>query len=116
MNRAWTSGGYSLPEVSSQVFYGDEGKLRTNILVSIRSFSGWTIQKEEAGAIRVEVSPSFWHRASRLEISLVPISGGLRMEVDSRSLSSYPDLGANRNYILNLYHAIGDENAVHPPV
>ena len=116
LNRAWTTGGYPLPEVTSQVFYGNGEKLRTNILTSIRGFSGWKIQKKEARDLDVLVSSSFWHRPSRIEIFLVPVSGGLRMDVVSRSLSKIPDLGANRNYILNLYHAIGDENAIHPPV
>lgn len=116
LNRAWTAGGYPLPEVSSRLFFGDEEKLRSNIRVSLRSFSGWKIRKADPGRIEVSVDASFWHSASVLEISLVPVPGGLRMDVVARSLSDSPDLGANRNYILNLYHAIGDENAIHPPV
>ena len=38
------------------------------------------------------------------------------MDVEASSLSESPDLGADRNYILNLFHEIGDENAIHPPV
>lgn len=116
LNRAWTTGGYPLPEVAPQVFYGDPEKLLSNITHSIQSFSGWTIDKASPGHIAVSVAPSFWHHASRMEITLLSIQGGIRMDVAAQSLSRGPDLGADRNYILNLYHEIGDENAIHPPV
>lgn len=115
-NGAWTTGGYPLPEVSSRVFLGAENKLRTNIRTSIGRFPGWRIEKEDPGHLLVFVKPSFWHGSSRLEIFLVPVPGGLRMDAVSRSLSDRPDLGANRNNILNLFHEIGEENAIHPPV
>ncbi len=116
LNRAWTTGGYPLPEVSSQIFYGDPDKLYANITHSIGSFSGWHIEEATPGRLDVRVGPSFWHHASRLEVTLSPVRGGLRMDVTATSRSGFPDLGADRNYILNLFHEIGDENAIHPPV
>ncbi|MCL4485266.1 MAG: hypothetical protein M1537_02825 [Nitrospirae bacterium] len=116
LNRAWTTGGYPLPEVRSRIFYGDPAKLYTNITHSVGSFSGWTIEQATPGRLVVRVAPTFWHHASRLEITLSPVRGGLRMDVTATSRSGSPDLGADRNYILNLFHEIGDENAIHPPV
>ena len=116
LNRAWTTGGYPLPEVSTQIFYGDPKKLLANIDHTIRSFSGWTIDRLDPQYILVSIAPSFWHRGSRMEITLVPVRGGIKMDVAAGSLSGFPDLGADRNYILNLFHQIGDENAIHPPV
>jgi hypothetical protein len=116
LNRAWTTGGYPLPEVSSRIFYGDPDKLYANITHSISSFSGWRIEKAIPGHLVVHVAPSFWHHASRLEITLSPVRGGLHVDVTASSRSEFPDLGADRNYILNLFHKIGDENAIHPPV
>ncbi len=116
LNRAWTTGGYPLPEVHPRVFYGDPAKLYANITHSVRSFSGWRIESADSGRLVVRVSPSFWHHGSRLVVTLSPLRGGLRMDVEASSLSESPDLGADRNYILNLFHEIGDENAIHPPV
>ncbi|MGC8529202.1 MAG: hypothetical protein ACP5OP_03260 [Leptospirillia bacterium] len=116
LNRAWTTGGYPLAEVSPQIFFGDPDKLRANITHSIGSFSGWSLVKATPDFLVVRIAPSFWHAASRLEVRLSPVRGGLRMDVTATSQSGLPDLGADRNYILNLFHEIGDENAIHPPV
>jgi len=116
LNRSWTDGGYPLPEVASRIFYGDPQKLRTNIDHAIGAFSGWRVKSRAEDRIVVRVAPSFWHRGSTVEIGLLPVPGGLRMEISAVSDSSSADLGADRNYILNLYHAIGEENAIHPPV
>lgn len=116
MNRAWTTGGYPLPELSSRTFYGVEPKLRTNVLGAVNSLSGWSVERSGPEGIRVRVGPSLWHGSSILELSMASVPEGLRVNAVSRSLSLPIDLGANRNFILTLYHAIGEENALHPPV
>ena len=116
LNRAWTTGGYPLPEVAPRTFYGDPAKLADNITRSIRSFSGWRIESQSPDKVVISVAPSFWHRATRLLLTVSPVSGGLRLDAEATSVSNWPDLGADRNDILNLFHAIGEENAIHPPV
>ncbi len=116
LNRAWTTGGYPLPELVPRTFYGDPAKLAANITRSIRGFSGWHIESQSPEKIVISVGPSFWHHATRLLLTVAPVAGGLRLNAEAASLSGLPDLGADRNDILNLFHAIGEENAIHPPV
>lgn len=116
LNRAWTTGGYPLPEVHSRVFYGDTAKLDANIRSAIGHFPGWRIERKDESHLLIRVAPSFWHHGSRIEVTLSPVRGGLRLDMVATSLSTFPDLGADRNDILNLFHEIGDENAIHPPV
>ena len=116
LNRAWTTGGYPLPEVAPRTFYGDPSRLAVNIPRSIQSFSGWHIEQQSPEKIVIRVEPSFWHHATHLLLTVSPVAGGVRLNAEATSSSGLPDLGASRNDILNLFHAIGEENAIHPPV
>jgi hypothetical protein len=116
LNRAWTTGGYPLPEVAPRTFYGDPAKLADNITRSIKGFSGWHIEQQSPEKTVIRVEPSFWHHATHLLVTVSPVAGGVRLNAEATSSSGLPDLGAGRNDILNLFHAIGEENAIHPPV
>lgn len=122
LSKAWTQGGYPLPEVSSRDFMGNPVLVRQDILRAIGHFPKWTILSHAPNPIsgseeriRISIPSSFWHTGQTMELVLTTTPYGIHLESRSESVRRIPDCGANRNSILRLFHAIDNEMAVHPP-
>lgn len=122
LSKAWTQGGYPLPEVSSRDYMGNPALVRQDILRGIRHFSRWNILSSTPGAtsgpverIRISIPASFWQTGQTMELVLTRTPYGIHLESRSESVRRIPDCGANRNSILRMFHAIDNEMAIHPP-
>ena len=121
LSSAWTASDYPLPEVAPRDYLGDPALLRKDILLGIGHFDRWKLLADpgpggsQAEVIRVRVPGSFWRSPQNMEIRMTPMQYGLHVWAQSSSIARRPDLGANRNSILRLFHAIDNQIALHPP-
>lgn len=122
MNSAWTASDYPLPEVSAKEYMGVPARVREDILAGIRHFGAWSIASDTgplSGSpelIEILVPGNFWRSPERVTLKMSSDKYGVLVEAKSVSSSLHADLGATRNTILRLFHAIENQIAIHPPV